>query len=129
MPVASGAVPGAAARPVSQSCAAPALQATAPLDTLVPVPASPVGGGNQAPSADEPSLPCRRLPPVGATGRLLRIAPRTYLVQPGDTLNSIAERLYGDGARETALLEANRNLLPRPADLRAGMVLVVPADR
>jgi nucleoid-associated protein YgaU len=59
---------------------------------------------------------------------VLRVAPRTYVVQSGDTLNSIAERLYGDGAKESILREANRNLVASPRGLRAGMVLIIPLE-
>jgi nucleoid-associated protein YgaU len=70
----------------------------------------------------------QHLPPVAPVGHVLRVAPRTYVVQSGDTLNSIAEKLYGDGAKESMLQAANRNLVPNPQALRPGTVLVVPLD-
>lgn len=70
----------------------------------------------------------QHLPPVAPVGHVLRVAPRTYVVQSGDTLNSIAEKLYGDGAKESLLQAANRNLVANPQALRPGMVLVVPLD-
>jgi LysM repeat protein len=49
--------------------------------------------------------------------------PRRYVVQPGDTLRSIAEQF---GVSVQALLEAN-NLTPEEADsLRVGQELIIP---
>ncbi len=120
-----------AARAVSQPFSV-ALTEQQPAADLVPVSGS-TAGGNSAGSASSPSAKLRRLPPVlptGPSGRVLRVAPRTYVVQPGDTLNSIAEKLYGDGAREDLLRDANRNLVQGAQDLRPGTVLVIPmSDR
>jgi nucleoid-associated protein YgaU len=121
-----------AARAVSQPFSVP-LTEQKPAADLVPVSGSTAGGGSFANSAGSPSAKLRRLPPVvptGPSGRVLRVAPRTYVVQPGDTLNSIAEKLYGDGAREDLLRDANRNLVQGAQELRAGTVLVIPmSDR
>ena len=128
----------ATARAVSQPLGAPSDQTAAgsrryegsqPAADLVTVSGSTAGGGNSAASASSPSAKLRRLPPVvptGPSGRVLRVAPRTYVVQPGETLNSIAEKLYGDGAREDLLRDANRNLVQGAQDLRPGTVLVIP---
>jgi nucleoid-associated protein YgaU len=125
-----------AARAVSQPISGPSSEQRPAVD-LVPVSGSTTGSGNAAAPVGNPSAKLRRLPPVlpgpeGAppTGRVLRVAPRTYVVQPGDTLNSIAEKLYGDGAREDLLRDANRNLVHNPQDLHPGTVLVIPmSDR
>jgi nucleoid-associated protein YgaU len=104
----------AAAQPKSEATLAPVVSARATADAA------------SAPTSAA-AAKLQRLPPVvGPVARALRVAPRTYVVQAGDTLNSIAEKLYGDGRHEDALLQANRNLLPRGQDLRPGMVLVVP---
>jgi nucleoid-associated protein YgaU len=108
----------ATARPVSQ--AIDAVPSGAP---AVEKSAAPSGA---------PSAKLRRLPPVlpEPTGHVLRVAPRTYVVQPGDTLNSVAAKLYGDGAREDLLRDANRKLVSSDQDLRPGTVLVIPlSDR
>jgi nucleoid-associated protein YgaU len=118
------------ARPVSQSLA-PAAEPPTSLDAnLVPVQGGPSGsaGERAEPGKQNAPLKLQRLPPVAPVGRVLRVAPRTYVVQSGDTLNSIAERLYGDGAKETILLQANRNLVAGSQEIRAGMVLIVPLD-
>jgi nucleoid-associated protein YgaU len=50
----------------------------------------------------------------------------TVRVERNDTLRKIAMRVYGDQGRWRDLYEANRNVMRRPEDVRAGQVLVVP---
>lgn len=52
--------------------------------------------------------------------------PETYTVQEGDTLWTIAYRLYGDPTRWQELMDANPELLANPAALAPGMQLRVP---
>lgn len=52
--------------------------------------------------------------------------PSTYVVRPGDTLNSIARRAYGNPARWERIFDANRDLLRSPDDLRVGQELRLP---
>lgn len=68
-----------------------------------------------------PPLP-PNAPPETAPGPAA--APRTYTVQPGDTLWSIAVRTYGDGTRWGEILRANG--LAAPEDLRTGQSIVLP---
>jgi len=51
---------------------------------------------------------------------------RTYRVREGDTLVSIARRLYGDGRRYRDIFEANRDQLKGPNALPVGVLLVLP---
>jgi nucleoid-associated protein YgaU len=53
-------------------------------------------------------------------------APKNYRVQAGDTLATISQQLYGDAGRYGEIVEANRDKLSRPEDLREGMTLVIP---
>jgi len=54
--------------------------------------------------------------------------PRTYVVQPGDTLSSIARRFLGDGSGQAVarLYQANRGWLADPDNVPAGVELVIP---
>lgn len=52
--------------------------------------------------------------------------PATYIVQEGDTLWYIAQKLYGEGERWTDLYEANRALLGNSSLLTPGLELTVP---
>jgi len=68
----------------------------------------------------EPSSPTSSRP--GESGE----SQRTYIVQPGDTLYRISQRVYGTGSRWLEILEANRASLPDPQQLRVGDTLVIP---
>jgi nucleoid-associated protein YgaU len=61
--------------------------------------------------------------PAGAERRL----PRTYVVQPGDTLKTIAERIYGRN-RWSLLYIANNSQLRGDRPLTPGMTLEVPDE-
>jgi len=47
-------------------------------------------------------------------------------VAPGETLETLAQRFYGDRAMATRIWEANRNELRSPALLVPGMELRLP---
>jgi nucleoid-associated protein YgaU len=52
-----------------------------------------------------------------------------YVVQPGDTLRSIAEREYGDATQWPRIYDANRDVIgPDPDALQAGMQLRLPSQ-
>ncbi len=51
----------------------------------------------------------------------------TYVVQPGDTLWSIAQKVYQSGTQWDKILSANSDTLHGPQDLRVGMVLRIPS--
>lgn len=50
--------------------------------------------------------------------------PKTYVVQEGDSLSSIAEKFYGDLYQWPKLMEVNK--LTNPDLIEVGMVLVIP---
>lgn len=51
---------------------------------------------------------------------------QTYVVQSGDTLSTIAKKVYGKSALWERLFEANRDRLSDPAKVRPGMTLRIP---
>jgi nucleoid-associated protein YgaU len=51
---------------------------------------------------------------------------RRYTVQRGDTLASISRRFYKSSARWQRILDANADILAKPADLKPGQTLVIP---
>ncbi len=55
-------------------------------------------------------------------------AQRTIDVKEGDTLTKLASEHLGTAGAWRKLLDANRERLSRPEDLRAGMKLVLPAE-
>lgn len=73
----------------------------------------------EKPNAPEPSSS----PTPARTGEIV-----AYTVQQGDVLGTISAKLLGTSRRWQEILELNRDKLDAPEDLRAGMVLVIPAD-
>lgn len=76
-------------------------------------------------------------PPTGADQLPIRdagkpespaTAARTHVTQPGETLSSIAKKYYGKSAAWKKIADANRDTLPDPARLKAGLELVIPAE-
>ena len=53
---------------------------------------------------------------------------RTYVARKDDSFWKIAKRIYGSGAKWRKVWLANRDICPRPGDLRPGMKLVLPKD-
>lgn len=51
---------------------------------------------------------------------------KTYTVQPGDSLSSIAGQVYGQSHLWRIIFEANRHILSDPALIRPGQVLTIP---
>lgn len=68
-----------------------------------------------APGTSEPSRP-----PEPAI-------PRTYKVRRGDTLSSIADKVYGDSNKWRDIYNANRTRLRSSDGIRIGQILVIPA--
>lgn len=85
--------------------AVPAAAASAP-------PSSAAGPSAASPRPPEPA-PAQ--PPMS-----------TYVVQPGDNLSRIAERMYGSSGRWADIYEANRGTLKSPESVRVGQTLVIP---
>ena len=51
---------------------------------------------------------------------------RSYVVQPGDTLASIARKFYKNKERAKDIQDANLNAVPDAKKLHAGMTLIIP---
>lgn len=51
---------------------------------------------------------------------------KTYIVEVGDTLRSIAERFYGSTDPWQKIYEANKDRLNNPDPLSPGQILVIP---
>lgn len=59
--------------------------------------------------------------PVRSSGE-----PRTYVVQPGDTLFRVSEKFYGDSTLWKRIRDANRTRIDPDGRIRAGQIIVVP---
>lgn len=49
-----------------------------------------------------------------------------YIVQPGDSLASIARRFYGSPSDFTRIFEANRGQIVAPEKIQVGQILLIP---
>ena len=74
------------------------------------------------PAASDASLVAALQPEVQTRGN----ETRTIVVQSGDTLSGIAERVYGDPMKFMRIFDANPRVLTSPHHLFIGMVLRVP---
>jgi nucleoid-associated protein YgaU len=54
--------------------------------------------------------------------------PRTYTVQPGDTLSGIAQHQLGDASRWPEIFLLNRSIIRHPDRISPGQVLTLPGD-
>lgn len=72
------------------------------------------------PTASRPPEPAPKEEPAD------RAVVRTYRVQKGDTLSSIAGQMYRDPSRWQRILEANKETLDGSHRLSVGQVLVIP---
>jgi len=95
-----------AARPVAEADLKSAAKA--------PVKPAPSVAGAEQPAA------------AGAVAETPGPTPRKYVVQAGDTLGSIAQRMLGSSRRVDELFAANRHLLKSPHDLVIGQELTIP---
>jgi len=66
-----------------------------------------------------------RVPPPGEEKENPLNSDGTYTVRSGDSLGSIARRVYGSSRRWQELYRLNRDQLDSPADLQVGMILRV----
>ncbi|MDA0848178.1 MAG: LysM peptidoglycan-binding domain-containing protein [Verrucomicrobia bacterium] len=55
-----------------------------------------------------------------------REVPKSYVVQPGDTLSKISEKFYGTANRWNDIYQANRDTLPSARSLKVGQELLIP---
>lgn len=54
--------------------------------------------------------------------------PKTYEVQSGDTLSSIAKSQYGDASAYNRIFSANQPMLKDPDEIYPGQVLLIPEE-
>jgi nucleoid-associated protein YgaU len=56
------------------------------------------------------------------------VMPRTYTVQPGDTLSGIAQQQLGDASRWPEIFLLNRSSIRHPDRISPSQVLTLPGD-
>jgi endoglucanase len=94
---------------------------TTPAPSVTP-PSTAVAAATAEPTESVTPAPSTTPAPVATpTSR-----PRTYVVQPGDTLVGIARKLYGDPAQWKQIAAANNSTIQNPSDIHSGQVLTIP---
>lgn len=83
---------------------------------------SPPGPGS-TPAAPAPSV---GLPAEPAAKVAKDEETRTYVVKAGETLGVISQKVYGTTKHWKKLHEANRDVIPDPARMRAGTKIRLP---
>ena len=78
----------------------------------------PVNAPTGGPAAGKQAARDAQLHPAPGT--------RTYVVQPGDSLASIARKFYKNKARAKDIQDANLNSVPDERKLKPGMTLIIP---
>ncbi|MEO6398705.1 MAG: LysM peptidoglycan-binding domain-containing protein [Tepidiformaceae bacterium] len=53
-------------------------------------------------------------------------APQTYVVQPGDSLSAISQKMYGDAKHWDTIFEHNKDKISDPNMIHPGQELVIP---
>ncbi|MEW6252815.1 MAG: LysM peptidoglycan-binding domain-containing protein [Planctomycetota bacterium] len=103
--------PPAPTEPMKDPYASEPAQRSTVTDVIPPPPAARTGqpAGTRKPAAATP-----------------KGAPRTHVVQKGDTLFSIAKQYYGDGSKWKRIQDANPQIASDPKKLQAGATLTIP---
>jgi LysM repeat protein len=65
-------------------------------------------------------------PPPAPTATPAPAGPRTYVVQQGDNLGRIAQKMYGEASQWRKIQDANRDKISDLRNLKTGMSLVIP---
>lgn len=84
------------------------------------LPAAPTG----IPPETVPAVPVAHPPPEPQN-----IFPKTYVVEPGDSLYAISKKVYGDSSYIEAIFQTNRNTMQSKNSLRVGQTLNLPPPR
>ncbi len=57
-----------------------------------------------------------------------KAAPKTYVIQKGDTLSKISQKFYGTTKKWKSIYEANRDRINNINNLKVGTQIVIPDD-
>ena len=105
---------------------APAPERSDPFDRFEVEPGRPKPSQDWQASPDAASPTAEPAVVTPAAEQPLPVENGLYTVQPGDTLWSISEKVYGTGGYFKALAARNRSMLPRSDKLTVGSQVAVP---
>ncbi len=77
-------------------------------------------------SAGIPAKPDANSGASGAAGSAAGGMLQNYIVQPGDSLSTISQNIYGSPGQYMKIFEANRDQLSDPNKIKTGQVLKIP---
>ncbi len=66
-------------------------------------------------------------PPVPAVEKK-KVEAQTYTIQKGDTLSTIAKKVYGKSSKWNVILDANKDKISDAGKLKVGMKINIPAQ-
>jgi len=122
---------GSALAPTPRTTPSPPTPRTTPPETTPSEPAAAkpaTPGVSEPPPLLKPAEPAATVEPDSARPPPIPspAATRTYVVQPGDSVYRIAERVYGDPEQWKKIRDANKDRLGPGNQVRAGQVLLIP---
>ena len=85
----------------------------------------PVAAASSGAAASKPGQSSAQVPPAPKP-EPAQPAMQQYVVQSGDSLSSIAAKLYRDPNKWKAIYDANRGTLASPESVRVGQTLLIP---
>ena len=129
----SGTPSAAPGRPGPAATAEPAKagdESPGTLEQLAPGGKTPDG---KTPPSPAPGKGTPKPPPAGGYQRVdsqhaatTLPAPRTYVIQKGDTLSALSRKFYGKAGQWRRIYEANPDVITDPNKLPVGATIVVP---
>jgi nucleoid-associated protein YgaU len=68
------------------------------------------------------------LPPAPQVAEKKKVEAQTYTIQRGDTLSTIAKKVYGKSSKWNVILDANKDKISDAGKLKVGMKINIPAQ-
>ncbi|MFZ2653708.1 MAG: LysM peptidoglycan-binding domain-containing protein [Victivallales bacterium] len=68
------------------------------------------------------------IPPVVVPAGDKKVEAHTYTIEKGDTLSTIAKKVYGKSSKWPVILEANKDKITDAGKLKVGMTIKIPAQ-
>ncbi len=94
------------------------------MDSLVMDNQDPMAAYQQQDSLSVP-VPQQDVPPPAPQ----KAAPKTYVIQKGDTLSKVSQKFYGTTKKWKMIYEANRDRINNINNLKVGTQIVIPDDK
>lgn len=80
------------------------------------------------PHSQQESQVQTQVQPQQAAPAVVKAAPKTYVIQKGDTLSKISQKFYGTTKKWKSIYDANRDKIHNINNLKVGSQIVIPDD-